>query len=34
LRLAVNVRSSFEEGRALMKKNGRCLVEGENLVKP
>lgn len=33
-RLGVNVRSYFEEGIELMKKKGRCSVEGENLVKP
>jgi hypothetical protein len=31
-RLGTKVRSSFQEGIELMKKNGGCRVEGENLV--
>ncbi|HOG17303.1 MAG TPA: DUF3320 domain-containing protein [Syntrophales bacterium] len=33
-RFGNKVRSSFEEGIELMKKNGGCRVEGENLVAP
>ncbi|WP_319524596.1 DUF3320 domain-containing protein [uncultured Desulfosarcina sp.] len=33
MRLGVNVRSYFEEGIELIKKSGKCRLEGENIVK-